>query len=73
MDRIDGAKAAELTQKVGKHASGIQLKGPVPPEGATQKPEVMKTLALLPAGAVQKREVMKTLALFVTRRGCTEM
>ena len=40
VDRIDGAKAAELTQKVGKHASGVQTKGPSPQEGAAQKPEV---------------------------------
>ena len=42
VDRIDGAKAAELTQKVGKHASAIQLKGSLPPESAAEKSEVMK-------------------------------
>ncbi|XP_076438272.1 glutaredoxin-3-like [Babylonia areolata] len=37
VDRIDGAKAAELTQKVGKHASAVPLKGPVPQAGDPPK------------------------------------
>ncbi|KAK7110308.1 glutaredoxin-3-like [Littorina saxatilis] len=39
IDRIDGAKAAELTEKVGKHSSNVQLKGPVPTEGGASKGE----------------------------------
>ncbi|KAL8578645.1 hypothetical protein ACOMHN_007103 [Nucella lapillus] len=37
VDRVDGAKAAELTQKVGQHASAVPLKAPVPQTGDPPK------------------------------------